>query len=444
MIPTVYDICTKEIVKISVDKSLADAIEKMSSANIRTIVVEDTKNKVHHILTTTILLGYKLSKLDKKTSLSNLDIVEAKSLDKNLNLLSVLNYIDSTNEYMVILDRDNLVGIVSYTDIINNIDPQLLMKRQNVASLIHQFRAITTNKNASTFQVIELMKHNNSDSVIVVDDDNKPKGIFTTKDFIDIIHHDYDLSKPIKNHMNTPVDTLENSTTIEDAISFIKEKHYKRIVVVDENNEISGVITQKELLKVVYNKWIELIKEEGSKMSKTNKQLVQATSELQKKISLDYLTKLYTRNKFEDLLDEQIQKFVNYQGNTFSLLIIDIDNFKIINDSYGHLIGDKVLKEVAKILTLVARNSDIIARWGGEEFVIILPNTNIEQAAIAAEKLRSSIEKHIFKDIKNLTCSFGVAQFHNSDSKIDLFKRADEALYKAKSSGRNKVELEHI
>ncbi|QDF27996.1 diguanylate cyclase [Halarcobacter anaerophilus] len=444
MIPTVYDICVTNVVSIDINKTLDDAIKKLSNANLRTIVLENKKQNSYHILTTMQLLEFKLDNIEKTTSLSKLNIPEAKVLDKNLNLLTVLNHIDFSDEYMVITEKEKLVGIVSYTDIVNNIDPQLIMERQTISSLIHQYKAVTTEEETSTFEAITLLKDNSRDAILILDDAYKPKGIFTTKDFIDIIRYDYDLSKPIKEYMTSPVETLEDDTTISEAINYIKAKKYKRIVVVNKKGRISGVITQKELLRTFYNKWVELIKEEGNRISKTNEQLVQVTCELKNKIALDHLTKLYNRNKFDELLDENIEEFSKEENLTFCMLILDIDNFKMLNDSFGHLFGDKVLQNIAQILTSNSRTSDIIARWGGEEFVIILPKTNLEQALKFAQKIRSAVELNKFENINKITCSIGVSQFHNSDNKIALFKRADDALYRAKAMGKNRVEIEHL
>ncbi|WP_321468864.1 diguanylate cyclase [Halarcobacter sp.] len=445
MIPTVYDISITNVVSIEIEKTLDEAVDKLSKANLRTIVVENKKQNCFHILTTRELLQFKIENINKDTPLYKLNIPKAKALDKNMNLLTVLNYIDFSDEYMVITHKDELLGIVSYTDIVNNIDPQLIMEKQTISSLIHQYKAITTNENSSTFEAISLLKDNSTtDAILVLDKEYKPKGIFTTKDFIDVIRYDYDLSKPIKDYMTSPVDTLYDDTTISNAINFIKKKHYKRIVVVNKDGKISGVITQKELLRTFYNKWIELIKEEGSKISKTNEHLMQITSELETKVALDHLTKLYNRKKFDELLDKNIEEFSNLKDETFCMLILDIDDFKLLNDNHGHLFGDEVLKDIAKILTTKSRASDIVARWGGEEFVIILPKTNLEHATFFAEKIRQTIENFDFKKINKVSCSLGLAQFHNSDNKIELFKRADDALYRAKSLGKNRVELEHL
>jgi len=119
--------------------------------------------------------------------------------------------------------------------------------------------------------------------------------------------------------------------------------------------------------------------------------------------------------------------------------MFDIDFFKHINDSFGHGVGDKVLKAIAKVVSENIRNTDIFARYGGEEFVIIAPETTKEDAKILAEKLRSLIRNLHFEEGINVTCSFVVASLEKPDTKETLLKRADDALYEAKKTDRNKV-----
>jgi len=429
MVPTVYDICVKDVVSIDINKTLEDAIQKMAIAKTRTIILQNKEENSYHILTTMHLLEFKLNNIDKKTTLSKLHIPKAKILDKNLNLLTVLNHIESSDEYMVIVENNKLIGVVSYTDIINNIDPQLMMKKQTISSLINQYKAVITDKDTTTFDAITLLKDNSRDAILILDEEYKAIGIFTSKDLIDLLRYDRDLTKPIKEYMNSPVETLKDDTTIADALSYMKEKKFKRIVIVNKKGRVSGLITQKELLKTFYNKWVELIKEEGYRISKTNEQLTQVASELKSKMGLDHLTQLYNRTKFDEFLNENIELFSQKEDETFCMLIIDIDDFKILNDTYGHLFGDKVLQSIAQILSDNSRASDIVARWGGEEFVIILPKTQIHQAIIFAEKIRSTIEHYDFGKPSKITCSIGISQLHNKDTKIALFKRADDALY---------------
>ncbi len=441
MMPTVYDIATKDIVTIKSSQTLEEAISKMASANLRTIVV--INDLEYHILTTTLLIDFRLEQTDPKAKLEALDLPQAKALDKNLNILNILNQINSSSEYMVIIDhKETLVGMISYTDIINNIDPQILMEKQTIGALILNYHPTFAYENSSTLHAIKQMKTSGNDAVIILGDSEKAVGIFTTKDFINLIHLDCDLTQPIANFMTAPIKTLHEDSTIAQSLEFIRKQQFKRIVITNDRGAVSGIITQKELLRVVYNKWIDLIKEEGSRISKTNEELLQSKSELEELASLDYLTKIYNRQKFESFLNYEINKLNRYDDASFSILLIDLDFFKSINDNYGHLQGDHVLQELARILKFCSRESDVVARWGGEEFIMLLPHTDIEEAIVVAEKFRSTVEIHEFNNGIKVTCSIGIAQFHKHDNRKDVFTRADVALYKAKDLGRNRIEIE--
>ena len=123
------------------------------------------------------------------------------------------------------------------------------------------------------------------------------------------------------------------------------------------------------------------------------------------------------------------------------MIIFDVDNFKNINDSYGHNRGDKVLQEISKIVTSTLRESDHVGRWGGEEFVVISTESSLEQTAIVAEKIRQSICSYDFKELGSVSCSFGVAQYATGDSYQSIIHKADTALYEAKNRGKNRVIL---
>ena len=122
-----------------------------------------------------------------------------------------------------------------------------------------------------------------------------------------------------------------------------------------------------------------------------------------------------------------------------TMIILDLDHFKLVNDRWGHPIGDKVLKHISELTQLNLRNTDILARFGGEEFVIILQNTTLQSALIIAEKLRKIMENTIIAPVGNVTSSFGVSERKIYESFKSWYKRADKALYLAKESGRNKV-----
>ena len=122
-----------------------------------------------------------------------------------------------------------------------------------------------------------------------------------------------------------------------------------------------------------------------------------------------------------------------------SIIFLDIDHFKIVNDTLGHDVGDIVLKELADLITDATRKSDFASRWGGEEFMISLQATDVSSAYKIAEKLRLKVENNNFTDAGKITISLGVTQFKNNESVESFTKRVDEALYEAKNNGRNRV-----
>lgn len=167
-------------------------------------------------------------------------------------------------------------------------------------------------------------------------------------------------------------------------------------------------------------------------------ELKQARDDLERLAETDPMTRLYNRMKMDNLLTTEIQRAQRYQ-TTFSIILFDLDNFKDINDTRGHQIGDQLLEELASVIRYRVRNTDVIGRWGGDEFLIISPETNLEDAALLAETIRITLSTHTFKNNIRITSSFGVATWLENDSKDTLIDRADKALYKAKGSGKDQV-----
>lgn len=155
----------------------------------------------------------------------------------------------------------------------------------------------------------------------------------------------------------------------------------------------------------------------------------------------DFLTGLNNVNVFYRELDKHYENVLN-NGHSLSLIIIDLDKFKSVNDNYGHLVGDKVLKGAAEILKLNIREEDILARFGGEEFAIILPNTSLLQAMEIAEKLRYAFQTNHFSEVEQrITISLGVTTYTEGMKKLELIKVADDAMYRAKAKQNTVVSI---
>ncbi|HNX23235.1 MAG TPA: diguanylate cyclase [Spirochaetota bacterium] len=153
--------------------------------------------------------------------------------------------------------------------------------------------------------------------------------------------------------------------------------------------------------------------------------------------STDSLTELYNRRFFDTVLNTIVKEYK--KGETLWLIMFDIDFFKNVNDDFGHNMGDMVLKEFAAVVKRLIRTRDILARWGGEEFCIIVEEMDPKSIVQFIERIRESIEKFNFSVNRTVTASFGIAQYKYGESATDFIRRVDDALYKAKNSGRNKI-----
>ncbi|MEH6625436.1 MAG: ABC transporter substrate-binding protein [Motiliproteus sp.] len=159
---------------------------------------------------------------------------------------------------------------------------------------------------------------------------------------------------------------------------------------------------------------------------------------LQQLASCDQLTGVSNRHSLSGKLDDQIRIAARYQRK-LSIIFFDIDNFKHVNDTYGHIAGDEVLMDIAREVSVNIRKADFFGRWGGDEFMVILPEQDIGCAALEAEKLRTVIAEHIYPYGGKVSCSFGIAEFHEDMTEDTLLVAADNALYESKEKGRNRV-----
>jgi diguanylate cyclase (GGDEF)-like protein len=166
--------------------------------------------------------------------------------------------------------------------------------------------------------------------------------------------------------------------------------------------------------------------------------LVRAKSEMEHLAHTDFVTELGNRRKMERLLQQEVRRAERY-GDDLSLLLLDLDNFKRVNDRYGHPVGDEVLREVSALLLAESRSTDHIGRWGGEEFIMILPSTARDAARTLAERIVARVSGHEFERVGKVTVSVGGACLALGEQRERLIERADGALYRAKEAGRNRV-----
>jgi diguanylate cyclase (GGDEF)-like protein len=218
-----------------------------------------------------------------------------------------------------------------------------------------------------------------------------------------------------------------------------KHHQFEGIESKDEIGELSDAFNDSFAKIQAHREHLEeVVNERTEEVSIKNTLLSQQNEKLEKLVSIDPLTELYNRRAFTLLVEKELSRAKRH-SLAITLAILDIDHFKKINDQFGHNVGDEVLHRLAKELTNNMRKEDIICRWGGEEFVILMVKTTTELSFKHLDQVRENISNMNFSPVEKLTFSAGMATVNANESFKDWLQRADDALYKAKEAGRNKV-----
>ncbi len=264
------------------------------------------------------------------------------------------------------------------------------------------------------------------------------KQVFENEDMQNITK---EVISTLKNEMEEVINNVEN---YQEGII----KHHQKFQEVHKGIDdqtikqmLEKILQELEELKEQNNNFKKKIEKQSHRIEKLEDELNSAKQEA----NTDFLTGLFNRKSFERALEDSFKDYKE-KNYPFSFCMLDIDHFKNINDTYGHPFGDEVLKEIAQILKTYLRAKDIPGRIGGEEFGIIFPGIELQDAVKVVERLRKIIENRgipIDDNIVNITASFGVIEMNDSiNSPAELVREADELLYKAKKNGRNRVEYD--
>ncbi len=439
-VQNIMEVATKDVLTISEDELVTTAITKMYEHNHRDIVILTKNRKKYGMLSTVDLIKMKKEGFDFDCSISSIPIRHIETITKKATVLDALSMIKSFNCPICVVDEGNdLCGFVSYHDIVSSIDPSVMLERRMVGEFLIAAEPKKASQESSLCDILGMLDQRIYDCVILTDDENRSVGIITTKDVVKFFQHNTDMKQKAKEFMVQPLLTISYSTSIKEALSFITDKHFKRLIIADDNGNVIGQITQEDLLAKIYSRWASIMKSSHNELEEINRILNEKASEYELMSVTDSLTSIYNRGKFEVELHKEIHRVTRYKTDMFSLVFFDIDNFKRINDTYGHITGDKVLKIITGLLKESLRLTDVFARWGGEEFAIIMSHTSLEEASYVAEKLRKKIEQQHIEEVGTVTCSFGVSEFIHGDSIQSLMLRVDNYMYEAKKQGKNRV-----
>ena len=312
-------------------------------------------------------------------------------------------------------------------------------------------QALSGDSNTPLRDVVQRMLDTGS-SAFVVCEDAFPIGVVTERNIVEILHDvmsgvAYE-QLTVRSVMASPLQTLPETATMVEVIEMMGSRFFRQVPITDSESRLCGIVNMEELQAAMN----ELLSRRGKDLERAvqrrTAELEEANLRLEELSLRDGLTGLFNRRAMRERFSE-LHGLAARNGNPYSVILCDIDYFKALNDSLGHLEGDRVLRRVAENLSSAMRVSDSIYRYGGEEFLAILPETRAPGARQVAERMRRAIESLEIGHGSSaaspfVTLSFGVAETRVShpDSQEtweQTIDRADKLLYRAKSTGRNRV-----
>lgn len=265
-------------------------------------------------------------------------------------------------------------------------------------------------------------------------------GILTLKDMMRVLQNLENLLSPVREFIVSPLLIFESTQSIADVLDLLTDNSYEKIVVKDNNNVI-GIMDIKDLLSLCYSNIAPLIKHEYNLIHSVLGLAEEGGKRLLKLATTDPLTGVGNRRLLEEVFKAH-QLLADIDHSVPYLLLFDIDDFKPINDTHGHNIGDSVLKELTTLVSNSIRKSDILVRWGGEEFAILFRYSDATTVLNIAEQIRQLIDQYRFELYVHITCSFGFTAISRGESLKTAIGRADLALYRAKAEGKNTIRME--
>lgn len=435
--PTLGLIATTDVITVDMHHTVQDALDKMHQYNHRSIIV--VNNTLHYIITTKDIIRLKLEEVDFSIPLSQITLRPLPLIDKESNIINALNLTHESDEHICVCNKDgSLYGLVTNSDIVASVDPQVILESLQISTIFEKkFGYKSFAPDTTMSEVLEFMKDSLSDCVII-QEGGYPAGILTSKDVIRFIGKGISPTQLVREVMSSPVEMLSEKASISEGLEYLRNGHFKRIVVTNDEGHVVGIVTQQDLISRTYLKWSQLMQDHFQQFEEITQILQQKNRHLTKLATKDTLTEIHNRHMFDELFSQELS-IMKRQGGKSALIMIDLDYFKRVNDTYGHNIGDYVLKKFVSLVSSVVREADVFARWGGEEFVLLLRNTGCDEAYSVGEKIRMLVESEPFEDVGHITCSIGITEVTGDDSLIGAIERADNALYSAKDMGRNRT-----
>ncbi|WP_323594989.1 sensor domain-containing diguanylate cyclase [Aliarcobacter butzleri] len=378
--------------------------------------------------------------------INNVGITYAKDVDKSKNVVAIdvltddfatlyKKHINKDFVNVVIFQENGLV--LSSSNKYNSLFEKFFEKNKNINDY-KELKVVDINKKEYITKIVQLDTLNKQEYIVIFADYEKITEPYLAQTFKLL------LTFIIIAFLMFPIMIYLSGIIIKPIYNLVKQSIKIKNRKYNDVSQIESPILEIALLSASFENMAQSINGYQNSLEEKVKQrteeLLVKNAELLRLSITDNLTKLYNRVKLDKSLQEEMNRSLRYNTN-FSIILLDIDYFKKVNDNFGHQVGDEVLIESAQVLSKNIRNVDILGRWGGEEFLVICPETKIEDAIKVASHINAAIKLHKFSTYPNtVTMSLGVASFNKDIKNVDnIILNADKALYQAKEEGRDRV-----
>ena len=272
--PRLYDLATPDVIQLPATASVQQALSLMETKALRALIVVSERG--YRLLQSKDLVNLHLQKVDFSLPLQqvHLPLVAQLPVDASVEEAIRIISLHQVEQVCLVDDQKRIKGIVSYTDLVRSLDPECLAETQSLAELLRSFQVLQVNQEMPAQVAIALM-HQQQVTSLLVSEEAVPLGILTQTDVIRLLRTEEDLSKPVATFMSSPVFTLAADLSIRQALLAIRDQGFKRLVVVDENQKVVGLISQQDLVSLYYNQWLDLFKEQQQALKLAKQQLEQ-------------------------------------------------------------------------------------------------------------------------------------------------------------------------
>lgn len=388
MFPTVGSIARQQVVQTVSDTTVHAASRLMDEKNVTSVIFENGVER--YIFSIEDLLRHIKDGGCNLAKLAELSLHILPCISENEHVIPALEILENSGvRYLGVVNAAGLQGILTHTDILAAIDPTILIEKKTVGDLISRTELITF---SSDWILEDILCHfiKLEDSVVVVEA-NVPLGIITSKDVFRIVSNSQSTSRPLTEYMSSPVITTKTTASIQEALMQLKSHKIKRSVVVNEDAQLVGIITQSELVGFAFGTWINLAKHHAGELRELIAFLDTKTNVIENTPMIEQLNRLQNRRMLQKRMEQEIERMRRYGNEAFSLLLIGVEFVKNPVDLAELMPDHELVKCIEDGLMRLIRTTDSLAPWGGKVFAVLLIQTAVEQAGLLAARIKAGV-----------------------------------------------------